>query len=141
MPPRGDVVGGVLLHRREREDPRLGLLQHGLVDVGRVDAAAVVEAFLLEEDGHRVDLFARRTAGVPDAHERIGAQQRHDLLPEGEVEGRVAEHRRGVDGEVEQQPLHRLRSRAAPSRSGRRSVLSPSAYTRFQIRRRSEGSE
>ena len=109
----------------ERKDAVLGALQHGLVDVGRVDAAAVVEPFLLQQDGHRVDLFAGRTAGVPDADEGIRAQQRHDLLAEREVEGRVAEHRRGVDGEVEQQPLHARRSRAALSPAAPEMVRQP----------------
>ncbi len=106
FPAGGDVVGRVLLHGGDREDAGLGALQHGLVDVGGVDAAAVVEALFLKQDGHRIDLFAGGTAGMPDADERIGAQQRHDLLAEGDVEGRVAEHGRRVDGEVEQQPLH-----------------------------------
>ena len=101
-----DVVLRVLLHLVEREDAGSRPLEHDLVDVGRVDARAVVEALLGEQDREREDLLAGRAAGDPDARERIGAQQRHDLLAEREVEGRVAEHRGDVDREVEQQPLH-----------------------------------
>ena len=43
---RGEVVLGVLLHLLEREEALLCLLDDRLVDVRRVDAAALVEAFL-----------------------------------------------------------------------------------------------
>lgn len=46
---------------------------------------------------------------MPDADERIRPQQRHHLLPEREIERRIAKHRGRVDGEIEQQPLHALR--------------------------------
>ena len=104
-----DVVVRVLLHPVEREDAVPRSREHRLVDVGRVDARAVVEALLGEQDRERVDLFAGRAAGDPDARERIGAQERHDLLAERAVERRVAEHRRDVDREVEQQALHHAR--------------------------------
>src|SRR6185436_7379532 len=89
-----------------RKNARLRFLQNGFIDVGRVDAAAVVETLLVKEDRHRVDLFARRTSGVPDADEWIRAEQRDHFLPECEVESRIAKHRGRVDGEIEEEALH-----------------------------------
>src|SRR5204863_9511760 len=45
-------------------------------------------------------------ARVPYSHVWIGAKQRDHLLAEGTVKARVAEHRRHVDREVEQESLH-----------------------------------
>ena len=54
------------------------------------------------------------------------------------VERRVAEHRRDVDREVEQQPLHARRVVQHPLEQARRSSRAPSAWTRRQTRRFSE---
>src|SRR4029079_2927071 len=43
---------------------------------------------------------------APDAGERGCVQCRDDLLPEGDVERRVAEHRRDVDREGDEQARH-----------------------------------
>jgi hypothetical protein len=83
------------------------VVEHGVVDVRRVDAGAVVEPLLAEDDREREGLLPGRAARVPDPHERIGPQERHDLLAERGEERRVAEHRRDVDRQVEEQPLHR----------------------------------
>src|SRR5262249_25334048 len=96
----------VLPHLLEREDAGPCAVEHRLVDVGRIDARPLVDALLLQQDRERVDLLARGASGDPDARERVRPQQRHDLLSKGEVEGRGAEHRRDVDREVEQEPLH-----------------------------------
>ena len=108
LAPRPEVVPRVLLHALEREDAFTGCREHVLIDVGRVDARAVVEAFLLEQDGERVDLLPRRAARAPDPREGIRVQERHDDVAEGDVERGVAEHGRDVDREVEQEPLHAL---------------------------------
>ena len=91
------------------EDAEPGLLEHGLVDVGRVDPDPVGEALLGEQDRQRVDLLAGGAAGDPEPRERIRVQHRHHPLAEGEEEARVAEHGGHVDREVEQQPLHHRR--------------------------------
>ena len=91
LAPRVDVVLGVLLHPVEREDSLLRPLQHDLVDVRRIHAAAIVQALLLQEDRHRVHFLARRAPGVPDPDERIGAQQRNHVLAERPVERRDRE--------------------------------------------------
>src|SRR5215208_3415544 len=92
LPAGADVVLGVLLHPLDREDAGLRLLEHHLVDVGGVDPRPLVQPLLLEEDGHREDLLAGGTAGVPHADEGVGAEQRDHGLPEREVEGRVPVH-------------------------------------------------
>src|SRR5690349_19549812 len=61
---RLDVILRVLLHAIERKDPAARMAKNNLVDVGGVDARAIEQAFLLEENGHRVHLLARRTASV-----------------------------------------------------------------------------
>jgi hypothetical protein len=47
---RTDVVLGVLLHAVERVDALARLLEHALVDVGRVDPRPVVQVVLRQED-------------------------------------------------------------------------------------------
>ena len=47
---RLDVVLRVLAHLVEREDAAPRAIQHGLVDVRGVDARAVIELLLLQED-------------------------------------------------------------------------------------------
>ena len=74
---------------------------------------------------------------MPDADEGIGAQERHDLLAEGDIERRVAEHGGHVHRELRQEPpmqaeSWRMRSKrpvTVPRRSDR---------TTFHTRRRSE---
>ena len=105
-PAGADVVLRVLLHLVEREDAEPGDVDHGLVDVGRVDAHAIREALLGEQDRERVDLLAGRAAGDPEPGEGIAPERRDDLLAEGDVEGWIAEHRGHVDREVEQEPFH-----------------------------------
>ena len=46
---------------------------------------------------------------MPDSNERIRAKQRDHLLAERHVEAWIPEHRRHVDGEIEQQLLHHFR--------------------------------
>ena len=103
---RADVVLGVRLHPLEREDARPRRLDRILVDVGRIDAGAFIEAFFVQEDRQRVDLFPGRASGTPDPGERIRVELRHDVLSERPVERGIAEHRRDVDRQVEEQPLH-----------------------------------
>src|SRR5436190_9047299 len=79
-----DVVLRVLAHLVEREDTVAGLVEHDLVDVGRVDPRPVEQLLLGEEDRERVHLLARRAAGDPDAGERVRAEQRGSLLAESE---------------------------------------------------------
>jgi hypothetical protein len=103
---RGQVVLGVLPHLLQREDAVAGPGQHRLVDVGGVDAGALQQPLLGQQDGERERLLAGGAARVPDAEEGIGAQHGHHRVAEGEVEAGVAEHGGDVDGQVEQQPFH-----------------------------------
>ena len=108
-PAAAQVVLGVELHPLQRERARPRALQRRLVDVGRVDPRAVEQALLVQGDRHRVDLLARRAAGVPDADERIGPQQREHVLAQRPVKARVAEHLGDVDRQVAQQAVHARR--------------------------------
>ena len=117
-PAGGEVVGGVLLHDVERKDPLARLPQHHLVHVGRVDAAAVVQPFLLQQNRQRVDLFAGRAARLPDADERIGAKQRDGVLPKREEEPRIAEHRADVHRQPQQHAARGMSDRGRPSPAG-----------------------
>src|SRR5258708_5152164 len=66
VPPAGvDVMPGVLAHGRKGQLAALGLPQDGVVDVGGVQPAAIVEPFLPEKDRDRVHLLARGAARVP----------------------------------------------------------------------------
>jgi len=105
-PARLDVVLRVLAHLVEREHARSRSIEHRLVDVGRVDPRPLVDTLLLQEDRQGVDLLTRRAPGDPDAGERVGPEERHDPLPECDVERRIAEHRRDVDRQVEEETLH-----------------------------------
>src|SRR6266568_8076021 len=106
LPARLDVVLRVLAHLVERKHARTRAFEDGFVDVRRVDASTVVDLLLLEENGERVDLLAGGAASHPDPGERIRAESGNDLLPECNVEGRVAKHRGHVDRKVEQEALH-----------------------------------
>ena len=82
------------------------MVEDRVVQVGRVEAHAVIQPLLAEDDRERVRLLARRAARIPYAHERIGVQERHDTLAEREEERRVAKHRRHGDRQIRQQSLH-----------------------------------
>ena len=110
--------------------PSRACAQHGLVHVGRVDPAAVVEAGLLEQDRHRVDFLAGRAARVPDPDERVRPQDRDHLVAERAVEGRVAEHGADVDRERRQQPLQPGRIVEHPLLQIRRSSGGPRPASR-----------
>src|SRR4051812_15461244 len=45
---------------------------------------------------------------MPDPDEWVGPQQGDDVFTERGVEGRIPEHRRHVDGEIQKQLLHHL---------------------------------
>src|SRR4029077_9999388 len=60
----------------------------------------------LQQDRQGVDLLTRRAPSDPDAGERISPEEWHDLLPERDVERGIAEHRRDVDRQVEEETLH-----------------------------------
>src|SRR5213592_1915669 len=66
------IVRSVFLHRGEREQAGSCSIKRGLADVCGIDSAPLIEAFLMKKDGHRVNFFARGTAGVPDSNERVG---------------------------------------------------------------------
>src|SRR5581483_6993815 len=108
-PAGADVVVRVLLHAFQRIHALTGVLEHELVDVGRVDARAVVEAVLGEQDRERVHLLTRRAAGDPDPREGIRPQLRHDELAERDVEVWVSEHRGDADRQVAEQARHARR--------------------------------
>src|SRR5688572_2354868 len=53
FPTCSDVILRVFLHSIERKNPFFRFLKHHLIDVGRIDAAAIVETFLLQKDRQR----------------------------------------------------------------------------------------
>jgi len=65
-----------------------------------------VGALLVEEDGHRENLLTRRTAHAPNAHERVLAQVRHNLGPEGAIKARITEHGGHVHADGQEEPFH-----------------------------------
>ena len=73
--------------------PRQGIR----VDVGGVDLGPIQQAGLLEQDGHRIHLFTRRTAGMPDFEIGVGAQDREHLLPNRGKAFRIAKGLRHID--------------------------------------------
>src|SRR5688500_2958003 len=76
------VVLRVLLHPVERELPGPRTGEDLGVEVGCVDPRALVQALFLEEDRERVRLLPGGAAGIPDADEGVGAQERDDVLAE-----------------------------------------------------------
>ena len=59
-----------------------------------------LETAFSQDDGKGIDLFAGRTAGVPDADEFLFRQFRDQHFPDGTVEFRVTEHFRSIDGKI-----------------------------------------
>ena len=106
LAPGAQVVGGVLLDEVGRVHARQRGLERGGRQVRGVDAGALQQPLLVEEDGGRIGLLAARAARVPDPDERRAPQRRDHLLPERQVEGRIPEHRGDVDAEGRERPLH-----------------------------------
>jgi len=84
------------------------LIEHALVDVGRVDARALIDARFLQHDGGGENFFAGGAAGVPNAKARVGFQDRHHAMAQGREEARVAKHRGHVNRQVAHQALEEL---------------------------------
>ena len=98
----------VFAHGVQGENPVPGLAQGGVVQIGRVDAATIVEALLGQQDGHGIDLLPGGTSGVPDADERIGAEHGNDVPAEVRVEIGLPEHGCGVHGHGHEEALHAI---------------------------------
>ena len=101
---RRAAAGSAMVLRELRDavefvDAGLGALAGGGADVGGVEQRALLEAFLAEQDGQRVQLLAVGAARHPDLQRGIGAQVRHDLLAQRPVIVGIAEHLAHLDGE------------------------------------------
>ncbi|MNN43131.1 hypothetical protein D3C81_1573540 [compost metagenome] len=99
------VVFFVLAHALHRIDALLGPVQGTWVDIGGIQDGALEQAFLAQQDGHRIHLLAGAAASDPDLDRRPGAQQRHHFVAQGKEVARVAEHLADRDRQ-ELQQLH-----------------------------------
>src|SRR5215510_12584182 len=71
LAPGACIVAFIRLDHLERIDSGPGPSQNSFIYVGRIDPAPVIYAFLLEQNGQRVNLFSGRTSRVPDSDEGI----------------------------------------------------------------------
>lgn len=97
------VIGGVGAHVLERENAFPGFFQRLRVDVGRVNEAALQQAFFLQQDGERIHFLAGAAARDPDLQRGVGSEHRGHMLAQADVVRGVAEHFRDGDGQVLQQ--------------------------------------
>ncbi|MNT45840.1 hypothetical protein D3C72_1824430 [compost metagenome] len=95
-------VGADVLHR---ENPLPGLFQRARIDVGGVDDGTVQQAFFAQHNGHRIHLFTGAASGDPDLDRRVGSQQRHHFLADGQEVRGVTKHLADRNGQQLQQ-LH-----------------------------------
>src|SRR5947208_3283494 len=86
-----------------------GYGEHVLIEVGRVDVAALEESLFLQQDGKRIHLLAARAAGDPDSRRWIRPEEGDHLLAHAPHELRVAKHAGHVHAHDPQEPLHAAR--------------------------------
>ncbi|MNF64600.1 hypothetical protein D3C84_463400 [compost metagenome] len=128
-----DVVPG--------KDAPPGLFQRPRVDVGRVDEGAFQQPLLAQQNRQRIDLFPGAATGDPEFDRRVGLEQRHHFLANGQKVRRVTKHladrnRQQLQqlherGRVVQHPL--LQGRDGPALELMQRVVDPTLNRRCAI--------
>src|SRR5882724_4624805 len=104
-----DIVLRIFLHLADGKYSLLRLLDDEGIDIRPVEQGPGQQPRLFEEDGHGIDFFPRRAAGMPDPYKRIGGEYGQDRAADHPVERRVSQHFRYIHRDLLDETLEIFR--------------------------------